>query len=122
MHDVTLYLSYVMMPGRRCLQVRGPDKGGSTVACIIKCILYMSRMTLCMNGNTINIISMAKVAIIYKTSQSYTVAQKDTCRSINLQLVVGHSNHSPSSNIRTLTIDSRWLDIQTTHHRATYAL
>ena len=36
MHDVTLYLSYAMMPGRRrCPQVRGPDKGGSTV------ILYM---------------------------------------------------------------------------------
>ena len=36
MHDVTLYLSYVMMPGRRrCPQVRGPDKRGSTV------ILYM---------------------------------------------------------------------------------
>ena len=28
MYDVTLHLSYVMMPGRmRCLQVRGPDKG-----------------------------------------------------------------------------------------------
>ena len=26
------------------------------------------------------------------------------------------SNHSPSSNKRTLTIDGRWLDIQTTNH------
>ena len=32
MYFITLYLSYVMMPGRRrCPQVRGPDKGGSTV-------------------------------------------------------------------------------------------
>ena len=32
MHDITQYLSYVMMPGRRrCPQVRGPDNGGFTV-------------------------------------------------------------------------------------------
>ena len=30
--------------------------------------------------------------------------------------MVGHSNHSSSSYMRTPTIDGRWLDIQTTNH------
>ena len=39
MHDVTLYLSDVILSGRRrCQQLRGPDKGGSTVITAINLV------------------------------------------------------------------------------------